>query len=46
MIEAPLPSNEQERLAILRAYEILDTDSEQAFDDLTHIAAAVCGQLI
>jgi diguanylate cyclase (GGDEF)-like protein len=40
---APLPPNETERLDALRRYKILDTDAEQAFDDLTSLAATICG---
>jgi anti-sigma regulatory factor (Ser/Thr protein kinase) len=36
-------ANEAERLKALRQYRILDTDPEQAFDDLTLIASQVCG---
>ena len=36
------PSEEQKRLAALRSYHILDTASEQDFDDLTELAAAIC----
>jgi GAF domain-containing protein len=36
------PSNEQERLAALRGYEILDTEPEAGFDDLTLLASYVC----
>src|SRR4051794_38978108 len=39
----PLPSDEAERLACLRAYAILDTPEEQAFDDLTRLASHLCG---
>ena len=35
-------SNESARLAALRSYGILDTDPEQAFDDLVELATAVC----
>jgi PAS domain S-box-containing protein len=35
-------SNDPARLAALRSYRILDTDPEQAFDDLVELAAAVC----
>lgn len=42
MIEAPLPHDEPERLANLLYYEILDTEAEQAFDDLTALAAKIC----
>ena len=36
------PANEQERLETLRGYEILDTEPEAAFDDLTLLASYVC----
>lgn len=36
-------AEEAERLAALRRYQILDTPPEAAFDDLTAIAAAICG---
>jgi GAF domain-containing protein len=36
------PANEQERLAALRGYEILDTEPEAGFDDLTLLASFVC----
>src|SRR5262249_30323944 len=35
--------NEEARLAALRRYKILDTDPEQAFDDLAFLASHVCG---
>jgi len=41
-VKAPLPSNEEARLKALREYEILDTDPEQAFDDLTRLASQIC----
>jgi formate hydrogenlyase transcriptional activator len=37
------PRNEEERLEALRRYEILDTLPEQEFDDLTLLAAQICG---
>jgi PAS domain S-box-containing protein len=37
-----LPENEAARLAALRALDILDTAPEEAFDDLTALAASVC----
>lgn len=40
---AATPPNEAARLAALRAYAILDTADEGAFDDITRIAAMVCG---
>lgn len=42
-MNAPIPDNEGRRLAALRDYEILDTPGEQAFDDLTLLAAQLCG---
>jgi anti-sigma regulatory factor (Ser/Thr protein kinase) len=35
--------DEAARLAALRKYRILDTDPEQAFDDLTSLASHICG---
>jgi PAS domain S-box-containing protein len=37
--EPPLPPDEQERLAALRALEILDTPAEERFDRITRVAA-------
>ncbi len=42
MQPAPLPQNEAERLKALEDYNILDTLPEQAFDDLTALAAYIC----
>src|SRR6266545_6245625 len=42
MIPAPLPENESERLEALQRYEVLDTESEQKFDDLTLLARHIC----
>jgi signal transduction histidine kinase len=39
---APHPA-EQRRLAALRAYGILDTSPEPAFDEIAQLAAALCG---
>lgn len=36
------PANEQERLAALHSYEILDTPHEEAFDNLTKLASRIC----
>lgn len=38
-----IPENEAERLNALRGYAILDTDPEDRFDDLTRLAAFICG---
>lgn len=35
--------DETARLTALRSYRILDTDPEQAFDDLTLLASQICG---
>ncbi|MEK7995293.1 MAG: hypothetical protein AAB403_15925 [Planctomycetota bacterium] len=36
---APLPENEASRLAALQCYQVLDTDPENSFDDLTALVA-------
>lgn len=43
MIPAPLPPDEAQRLAALQAYDILDTLPEQDYDDIAHLASAICG---
>jgi len=43
MQAAPLPSNEEERVEALHDYNILDTEAEAAFDDLTALASYICG---
>jgi PAS domain S-box-containing protein len=40
---APLPPNEEERLAALRRTQLLDSLPEGAFDDLTRIASQIAG---
>jgi len=42
-MRAQLPANEPERLEALRRYSILDTLPERDFDDLTSLAARICG---
>jgi PAS domain S-box-containing protein len=41
-MKAPPPDEEAARLNALGQYKILDTASEQAFDDLTQLAAQIC----
>lgn len=41
-MNSPLPHNETERLAALSEYRVLNTPPEQAYDDLTVLAASVC----
>ena len=41
-MKAPTPDNEAERLAALREYHVLDTGAEQAYDDITTLAAYLC----
>jgi diguanylate cyclase (GGDEF)-like protein len=36
-----VPDNEAERLAALRRYQVLDTQAEQAYDDITRLAAYI-----
>lgn len=43
MIEAELPSNELERVQVLKDYGILDTGEEASFNDLVQLAANICG---
>ena len=42
-MKAPRHENEAARLAALRRYAVLDTPPEQEFDDLTRLAALICG---
>jgi GAF domain-containing protein len=39
---APRPASEPARLAVLRGYEILDTEPEATLDDLTFLASYIC----
>ena len=43
MIPAPLPANEEQRLEKLYELDIMDTLEEQGYDDITHLAAQICG---
>lgn len=42
-MRAPLPINEAARIKALQDFEILDTDPEGAFDDITRLVANICG---
>ncbi len=42
MPAAPLPTGEEDRLAELLRYDILDTPPEEPFDRLTELAAYIC----
>ena len=41
-MKAHRPDNEAQRQAALKEYHILDTEAEQAYDDITALAAYVC----
>lgn len=45
-MKAQLPANEQERLQALQGSRILDSAPERSFDQLTELAASICGTLI
>lgn len=42
MKSAPVTSDEVERLKALYNYEVLDTEAEKVFDDLTQLASEIC----
>ena len=42
MPPAAIPSNEAERVADLRSYELLDTLDERGYDDITFLAQYIC----
>lgn len=42
----PIPANEQDRLKDLYSYNILDTLSEEDFDNITEIASRICNTKI
>lgn len=43
MQTAPIPSDEQERLASLHSYGILDSLDEKEYDDIAQLVAQICG---
>ena len=42
MKKAPIPNSEEQRLRKLRSYNILDTEEELVFDEITTAAATIC----
>ncbi|WP_211324896.1 PAS domain S-box protein [Chitinophaga skermanii] len=42
MNKNPVPHNEKERVKALRSYKLLDSENEEAFDNIVQIASAVC----
>ena len=42
MIKAQLPADEKQRLQALIDYDVLDSDAEKVFDDLTELASEIC----
>ncbi|MBE9205352.1 GAF domain-containing protein [Nostoc sp. LEGE 06077] len=45
-MQAELYNHEQARIEALRRYQILDTEPEQAYDNLAQLAAFICGTSI
>jgi serine/threonine-protein kinase len=43
MIQPPIPDDEERRLALLKACNIIYTPAEEAFDDVARLAADLCG---
>jgi serine/threonine-protein kinase len=43
MREPPIPDDEERRLALLKACNIIYTSAEEAFDDVARLAAELCG---
>lgn len=43
MIEPPIPDDEERRLSLLKACNIIYTPAEEAFDDVARLAADLCG---
>lgn len=45
-MEAPKHPRQEERLSLLRSFDILDTEKEPDFDDIVTLAAQICGTAI
>jgi len=43
MTKFPVPENEDQRLEVLRSYQILDTLTEEEYDRITKLASLICG---
>lgn len=43
MGKAPLPQDERARLEALQRYQLLDTATEEQFDDIVKLASQICG---
>src|SRR5580658_7313125 len=43
MLSAPIPADEETRLALLKACRIMYTPAEETFDDIARLAADLCG---
>src|SRR5829696_2588317 len=41
-MQSPRPENEADRLAALKEFDVLDTEAEKVFDDLTRLATYIC----
>ena len=42
-MKAPIPTNDAKRLQVLWQYDVLDSAPEEQFDQLTELAAQICG---